>query len=121
AEPAKPLSREKIAAWLEKQQTSNSIELSSEQREAVALALQNHFLVLTGGPGTGKTTVTNLIARAFDAQKKRLMLVSPTGRAAKRLSEVTSRDAQTIHRLLKFDPATHRFQYDESTPLDCDV
>ena len=79
------------------------------------------MLVLTGGPGTGKTTVTNLIARAFDAQKKRILLVSPTGRAAKRLSEVTGRDAQTIHRLLKFDPATRRFQFDESNPLPCDV
>ena len=67
------------------------------------------------------TSVTNLIARAFDAQHKQLVLVSPTGRAAKRLSEVTGREAQTIHRLLKFDPATHSFQYNESNPLPCDV
>ena len=117
----KPISRAKIADWLGKQEKAASIELSPEQREAVALALENRFLVLTGGPGTGKTTVTNLIARAFDAQKKRLMLVSPTGRAAKRLSEVTGRDAQTIHRLLKFDPATRKFQRDEENPLECDV
>ncbi|HZP80872.1 MAG TPA: AAA family ATPase, partial [Chthonomonadaceae bacterium] len=90
-------------------------------REAVALALENRFLVLTGGPGTGKTTITNLIARAFEAQKKRLLLVSPTGRAAKRLSEVTGREAQTIHRLLKFDPATHSFQFNDTNPLPCDV
>ena len=121
APPAKPLSRAKIGEWLERQEAANGIALSPEQREAVALALESRMLVLTGGPGTGKTTVTNLIARAFDAQKKRLLLVSPTGRAAKRLSEVTSRDAQTIHRLLKFDPATHRFQFDETNPLDCDV
>jgi exodeoxyribonuclease V alpha subunit len=117
----KPISRAKIADWLDKQEASASISLSAEQREAVALALENRFLVLTGGPGTGKTTVTNLIARAFEAQKKRLMLVSPTGRAAKRLSEVTGRDAQTIHRLLKFDPATRKFQRDEEHPLECDV
>ncbi len=117
----KPISRSKIAEWLARQEKANGLTLSEEQQEAVAKALENRMLVLTGGPGTGKTTVTNLIARAFDAQKKRLMLVSPTGRAAKRLSEVTGRDAQTIHRLLKFDPATHRFQYDENSPLDCDV
>lgn len=117
----KPISRAKIADWLALQEKSNGVALSAEQQEAVAKALENRMLVLTGGPGTGKTTVTNLIARAFDAQKKRIMLVSPTGRAAKRLSEVTGRDAQTIHRLLKFDPATRRFQYDESNPLDCDV
>lgn len=119
--PAKPLSRTKIAEWLERQERDLGIGLSSEQRQAVVLALENRVLILTGGPGTGKTTVTNLIARAFEAQKKRLMLVSPTGRAAKRLSEVTGREAQTIHRLLKFDPATRRFQFDESNPLDCDV
>src|SRR5581483_3011913 len=119
--PSKPLSREKIAAWLEKQEQAQGVTLSQEQREAVALALESRILVLTGGPGTGKTTVTNLIARAFDAQKKRLLLVSPTGRAAKRLSEVTGREAQTIHRLLKFDPATHSFQFNDTNPLPCDV
>ena len=118
---AKPLSREKIAAWIEKQEASQKITLSDEQKEAVSLALENRVFILTGGPGTGKTTVTNMIARAFDAQKKRLLLVSPTGRAAKRLSEVTGREAQTIHRLLKFDPATHAFQYNETNALPCDV
>ena len=67
------------------------------------------------------TSVTNLIARAFDAQHKNIVLVSPTGRAAKRLSEVTGREATTIHRLLKFDPATHSFQYNEQNPVPCDV
>jgi exodeoxyribonuclease V alpha subunit len=117
----KPLSREKIAAWLQKQEEQTGFALSEEQQQAVVLALENRFLVLTGGPGTGKTATTNLIARAFEAQKKKLLLVSPTGRAAKRLSEVTGRDAQTIHRLLKFDPATHSFQYNDTNPLPCDV
>ncbi|HLV80249.1 MAG TPA: ATP-dependent RecD-like DNA helicase, partial [Chthonomonadaceae bacterium] len=119
--PGKPLSPEKIAAWIAKQEQAEGIALSDEQKQAVTLALQNRILVLTGGPGCGKTTITNLIARAFDAQKKKLVLVSPTGRAAKRLSEVTGRDAQTIHRLLKFDPATHSFQYNDTNPLPCDV
>lgn len=119
--PGRALSREKIHAWIAKQEQAEAIALSDEQKEAIALALENRVLVLTGGPGCGKTTITNLIARAFDAQKKKILLVSPTGRAAKRLSEVTGRDAQTIHRLLKFDPATHNFQYNDTNPLPCDV
>jgi exodeoxyribonuclease V alpha subunit len=62
-----------------------------------------------------------MIAKAFEAQKKQILLVSPTGRAAKRLSEVTGRDAQTIHRLLKFDPVSRRFVYNDLNPLTCDV
>ncbi len=116
-----PVNREKLQEWLAKQEKKTGIELSDEQKEAVALALEHHFLVLTGGPGTGKTTVTNMIARAFDARKKRLLLASPTGRAAKRLSEVTSREAQTVHRLLKFDPQTRAFQHNDENPLECDV
>lgn len=117
----KTLSREKLTAWLASQEQKSGIALSEEQREAIALALENRFFILTGGPGTGKTLTTNTIAAAFDAQRKRILLVSPTGRAAKRLSEVTGRDAQTIHRLLKFDPATRSFQYNENSPLPCDV
>ena len=116
-----PVNREKLQEWLAKQEKKTGIELSDEQKEAVALALEHRFLVLTGGPGTGKTTVTNMIARAFDAQKKRILLASPTGRAAKRLSEVTSREAQTVHRLLKFDPQTRAFQHNDENPLECDV
>jgi exodeoxyribonuclease V alpha subunit len=116
-----PLNRDKITQWLDKQQEAGGITLSEEQRESVALALENRVFVLTGGPGCGKTTVTNMIARAFEARKKKLVLVSPTGRAAKRLSEVTEREAQTIHRLLKFDPATRSFQFNETNPYPCDV
>lgn len=117
----RPLSHAKITAWLDRQEQEQGIRLSEEQRLAVQMALESRVFVLTGSPGTGKTTVTNTIARAFDAQKKRILLVSPTGRAAKRLSEVTGRDAQTIHRLLKFDPATHQFAYNDANPLPCDV
>ena len=117
----KSLSREKLTVWLENQEKKTGIALSEEQREAIALALENRFFILTGGPGTGKTLTTNTIAAAFEAQKKRILLVSPTGRAAKRLAEVTGRDAQTIHRLLKFDPASRSFQYNENNPLPCDV
>ncbi|HSV75269.1 MAG TPA: ATP-dependent RecD-like DNA helicase [Chthonomonadales bacterium] len=111
----------RVDAWLDYQSAALNIELSPEQRRAVYLALSNRFLVLTGGPGTGKTTVTNLICRALEARRKRVVLASPTGRAAKRLSEVTGRPAQTIHRLLKYDPTRHDFQHDEANPLDCDA
>jgi exodeoxyribonuclease V alpha subunit len=117
----RPLSQDRIGAWLADQERRLDITLSEEQRQAVALALGSRILILTGGPGTGKTTVVNLIARAFEARRQRLMLVSPTGRAAKRLSEVTGRDAQTVHRLLKFDPGTNAFQFNDSNPLECDV
>ncbi len=119
--PSRPISRDKISLWLEKQEIELGITLSDEQKEAVSLAVKNRIFVLTGGPGTGKTTITNLIARALDAQKKQLVLVSPTGRAAKRLSEVTGRNAQTIHRMLQFDPATHGFVFNETNPLPCDA
>lgn len=118
---AERVSEERLEAWLAYQTGAQKIELSEEQKRAVAMALTSRILVLTGGPGTGKTTVTNLICRAFEARKKRIVLASPTGRAAKRLSEVTGRPAQTIHRLLKFDPATRGFQHNEQNPLPCDV
>lgn len=112
---------DKVMAWLEYQAKTQKLELSDEQKEAVRLALTSRFLVLTGGPGTGKTTVTNLICQALEARKKTILLASPTGRAAKRLSEVTGRPAQTVHRLLKFDPMTRGFQHKEDNPLACDV
>lgn len=115
------VSEEKLETWLAYQTRAQKIELSEEQKRAVAMALTSRILVLTGGPGTGKTTVTNLICRALEARRKRIVLASPTGRAAKRLAEVTGRPAQTIHRLLKFDPATRGFQYHEQNPLPCDV
>jgi exodeoxyribonuclease V alpha subunit len=118
---AERVSEEKLQAWLAYQTAAQKIELSKEQRQAVTMALTYRVLVLTGGPGTGKTTVTNLICKALEARKKRIVLASPTGRAAKRLSEVTGRPAQTIHRLLKFDPAKRAFQHNEQNPLPCDV
>lgn len=121
AAPAARAAEDRVAAWLEYQAGAQNLELSEEQRRAVYCALNSRFMVLTGGPGTGKTTVTNLICRAFEARHKRILLASPTGRAAKRLSEVTGRPAQTVHRLLKFDPAVHGFKHNEENPLECDV
>ncbi len=121
APPAERAAEDKVAAWLQYQASAKGLELSEEQRQAVYLALNSRFLVLTGGPGTGKTTVTNLICAAFEARRKKILLASPTGRAAKRLSEVTARPAQTVHRLLGFKPGPQGFEHNEENPLECDV
>ena len=107
--------------WMKAESAAVGSTLSEEQSSAVKRALTSAVFVLTGGPGTGKTFTTNTIVRAFEAQRKRIVLASPTGRAAKRLSEVTGRDAVTIHRLLKYDPNTREFQYNEENRLPCDV
>lgn len=94
------------------------------QREAIAAALRANALVLTGGPGTGKTTAINGMLSAFQQCGDRVALAAPTGRAAKRLSELTGRPAKTIHRLLEVDHSkrdTVRFLHDEKNPLKCDV
>jgi exodeoxyribonuclease V alpha subunit len=118
---ASKVADDRVASWLEYQAGAQGLELSEEQRQAVSMALTSRLMVLTGGPGTGKTTCTNLICRAFEARHRTIVLASPTGRAAKRLSEVTGRPAQTVHRLLKFDPGSRSFQHDEANPLQCDV
>ena len=95
--------------------------LNSEQREAVAAALAQKVLVLTGGPGTGKTTVTREIVAQFERSDHEVCLCSPTGRAAKRLSEASGREAKTIHRLLEFQPAEGRFRKQRRNPLATDA
>ena len=90
------------------------------QREAVRRAISAKCTVLTGGPGTGKTTTTLAILRAFEAFGARVLLAAPTGRAAKRLSETTGKEARTIHRLLEYKPPEGAARNAEN-PLDCDV
>jgi exodeoxyribonuclease V alpha subunit len=96
-------------------------DLSEEQRAGVDMALRSRFSILTGGPGTGKTTTTRAIVSAFENSGRIVLLASPTGRAAKRLSEVVDREAKTIHRLLEFSPETNGFKRNEDVPLECDV
>ena len=78
-------------------------------------------MIITGGPGVGKTTLVNSILLILRAKKVRCLLCAPTGRAAKRLTETTGLEAKTIHRLLEVDPATGRFYRQEDNPLDCDL
>ncbi len=92
------------------------VELSDEQRLAIRRALENKVSVITGGPGTGKTTALKTLIGALEATKHAYALASPTGRAAKRLSEATGRPAKTIHRLLGFQPGIG-FNYNEEKPL----
>ncbi len=97
----------------------SAIELSSEQQRAVRTALRNKVTVLTGGPGTGKTVTVRTVIAALEAMRRKYALCAPTGRAAKRLSEATSRPAKTVHRLLEYSPQ-HGFQRNEEYPLEVD-
>src|SRR5579859_5585785 len=97
-----------------------ALSLTEQQQEAVREALLKKVGILTGGPGTGKTTSLRAVIHALEAIHARYALASPTGRAAKRLSEATGRPAQTIHRLLGFKPGTG-FVHDEHNPLDVDM
>jgi len=97
------------------------IELAPEQARAVMESLRSRVLVLTGGPGTGKTTTTRAILNAHLRCQRKVALASPTGRAAKRLAEVTGCPAQTLHRLLEVDPKTFKFKRDATNPLECET
>lgn len=110
-----------FTAWLAEYERDHELTLSQGQREAVHAAAASKVFILTGGPGTGKTTVSKAILGWFKTQKLRFRLASPTGRAARRLAEVTGEDAATLHRLLEFDPIENAFQRDESNPLSVDV
>jgi exodeoxyribonuclease V alpha subunit len=99
----------------------DGLVLAVGQQRAVKWAASEKVLVLTGGPGTGKTTVTRAILELYTRNKLKVMLCSPTGRAAKRLSEATGREAKTIHRLLEFVPAERRFKKDYDDKLELDA
>ena len=104
-------------------QLENEMDLhfAPQQRKAILTAMTTRAMILTGGPGTGKTTTVVGMIRLFEAQGKRITLTAPTGRAAKRLSETTGGEAKTIHRLLEFSPQINSFKRNRQNPLDTDV
>ena len=108
---------DKAIPWIEQR---SGLVLAESQRSAVALALTSKVLVITGGPGVGKTTLVNAILRILSAKGAKLLLCAPTGRAAKRMTEATGFEAKTIHRLLEVDPKTGGFRRGDDNPLDCD-
>jgi exodeoxyribonuclease V alpha subunit len=108
----------RVQRWIDRYTERRGIILSQVQHHAVELAATSRLLVLTGGPGTGKTFTTRTIVDLWRAMGKSIQLAAPTGRAAQRLSEVTKQEAKTIHRLLAFDPKTMGFRYNEEHPLE---
>jgi exodeoxyribonuclease V alpha subunit len=118
AHPLPPIDVEKAVNWVE---TRLRIELSRGQREAIEQACRQSVLVITGGPGVGKTTVVRSILEIFAAKGSRCVLCAPTGRAAKRLAETTGQTAKTVHRLLEFDPASGEFKRSQKNPLSSDL
>lgn len=125
-----------IEALIDEIMDAEGIELDPLQRQAVSIAANSGLLVITGGPGTGKTTTINTMLRLFEKQGKTILLAAPTGRAAKRMSEATGWEARTIHRLLEYQGRPEErgdretgtetktrghFERNETNPLECDV
>jgi exodeoxyribonuclease V alpha subunit len=109
------------AAAITEFETRTRVELAPEQREAIETAARAPFLVVTGGPGVGKTTIVRAILAVFDRAGLDVRLAAPTGRAAKRMNEATGRDASTVHRLLEFEPKTATFKRDAENPIEAGV
>ncbi len=108
----------KALPWIEQK---TGLSLAESQVAAIRLALLSKVLVITGGPGVGKTTIVNAILRILSAKGIEMLLCAPTGRAAKRMAEATGFEAKTIHRLLEIDPKTGGFKRNADNALDCDL
>ena len=109
---------ERAVDWVQRQL---NITLAENQVRAIRSALANKIMIITGGPGTGKTTIINAVLKIFTRLRVRTILAAPTGRAAKRMSETTGHGAKTIHRLLEFSFIKGGFQKNEEKPLNCDL
>ena len=109
---------DRAVPWIEER---IGLTLAPSQSAAVRLALSSKVLVVTGGPGVGKTTIVNAILRILAAKGANLVLCAPTGRAARRMTEASGFEARTIHRLLEVDPASGGFRRDADRPVDCDL
>ncbi len=113
-----PIDAPKAVAWAERR---IGIDLAPAQREALLTALTSKVSVITGGPGVGKTTIIRALTEVFGARRILTRLAAPTGRAAKRMSEATRGEAQTLHRLLCYQPAQHTFHFNADNPLEADA
>src|SRR5687768_13206751 len=116
--PWPTIEADKAIEWV---QAKLGVTLAESQQAAVRMALASKVVVITGGPGVGKTTLVNAILKILAAKRVEVLLAAPTGRAAKRMTEVTGLEARTIHRLLEFDPAGGGFKRTEENPLDCNL
>lgn len=115
--PWSDIDTEKALPWVE---SELEIKLADNQQSALITALKTKVMVITGGPGTGKTTLVNSILNVLAKKNISIKLCAPTGRAAKRLSETTNMEAITIHRLLEFDPRNVGFKHNDQNPINCD-
>ena len=116
--PLAEIDIEKAIPWV---QETLGIELAAQQETAIREAMMAKMLVVTGGPGVGKTTLVRSLLEIFRAKRKQCILAAPTGRAAKRLAETTGQEAKTIHRLLEFDPVRGEFKRHAKNPLEGDL
>ncbi len=116
--PLRTIDMSKALDWVQRRL---AIELAPNQKAAVAQAFAEKVLIITGGPGTGKSTITNAILAICQELTSRILLAAPTGRAAKRLSEITSQKAVTLHSLLEVDFKTGGFKKGKDNPLECDL
>lgn len=116
--PFRPIQADKAVPWAEQRM---ELTFAPLQQQALNTAFTSKVSIITGGPGVGKTTIIRALADVFCARKLKLELAAPTGRAAKRMEEATGHEARTIHRLLKFNPAIGRFEFNALNPLDLDV
>jgi exodeoxyribonuclease V alpha subunit len=117
-EPEPQIDVEKAIPWVEEK---TGRKLSPSQHEALKTALRSRAVVITGGPGVGKTTLVQSLLKILTAKKLKCLLAAPTGRAAQRMAEATGLEASTLHRLLEFQPARGGFQRNASNPLEGDV
>jgi len=112
------INTDEAISWTQK---TLNIALSEKQIEAVKSSVNAKAMVVTGGPGTGKTTIINAIIKIYNKMGQKVLLAAPTGRAAKRMTETTGHEAKTIHRLLEYSPGGASFKKNESNPLEADL